>query len=75
MRTAGIDLAAQDSNTALCFVNWSGGAAHVETPRVDVGDAELLAALAGADAAGIDAPFGWPDPFAGAMAQRPLSCH
>lgn len=61
MRTLGIDLAAQDANTAVCAVDWGEGGARIDTPVVGVADSDLLEAIARADAVGIDAPFGWPD--------------
>ena len=69
MRTLGIDLAAQDANTALCAVEWDEDGVDVAPPVVGVDDAALLEAIASADATGIDAPFGWPDPFVAAVAE------
>ena len=66
MLTLGIDLASQARNTAACLIAWE------ERPRVRVlecgwDDGRLLAAIARADKVGIDAPFGWPEPFVQAL--------
>ncbi len=63
MRSLGIDLAAQPQNTAYCAVQWYADMALVETPKRGADDASLLDAMVGADWTGIDAPFGWPEPF------------
>lgn len=68
MRSLGIDLAAQAKNTAYCTIEWSSGRALVGTPARGVDDDELLAAMQAADWTGIDAPFGWPEPFTVALA-------
>jgi predicted nuclease with RNAse H fold len=68
LKTVGIDLATQDKDTALCVVHWSGGRADVEAPTVGHNDDELLDALDDCDRAGVDAPFGWPQAFADAVA-------
>jgi hypothetical protein len=68
MRTAGVDLAAQDKNTAACVVDWASGGPRVESPRVGLDDDALLDVICDSDRAGIDAPFGWPQAFADAVA-------
>ncbi len=80
MITLGIDLAAEPARTGVCRVRWSGGAAEVIEARGDTpatrpaADAppldndELLRLIAGSDATGIDAPFGWPVRFTAALA-------
>jgi hypothetical protein len=68
MRTAGVDLAAQDKNTAVCVVEWGRGGPEVELPRVGLDDDALLDVICDSDRAGIDAPFGWPQAFADAVA-------
>ena len=68
MRTAGVDLAAQDKNTAVCVVEWGSGGPRVELPRVGLDDDALLDVICDSDRAGIDAPFGWPQAFADAVA-------
>ncbi len=67
--TLGIDLAAQDKNTAACLLSWSNGAATVTDVRDGsrCGDEALLTLIAtvvrDGGTVGIDAPFGWPDAF------------
>ena len=63
MLTLGIDLAAQAAKTAACRIAWTREGATVETLQLGADDAGILALAAGADAVGIDAPFGWPRPF------------
>lgn len=50
------------------MLRWDDGKAVVEDLRVGADDEALLAALATADKAGIDAPFGWPDAFTAFLA-------
>ncbi|WP_396908867.1 DUF429 domain-containing protein [Mycolicibacterium sp.] len=74
MRTVGVDLASQPAKTAICTIEWAGGAANVEALGLGrlngriLDDRELLAAMRLADKAAIDAPFGWPAPFIRAVA-------
>lgn len=68
MRTAGVDLAAQDKNTAVCVVEWGSGGPRVVLPRVGLDDDALLDVICDSARAGIDAPFGWPQAFADAVA-------
>jgi predicted nuclease with RNAse H fold len=68
MKTLGIDLASQPSNTASCLLEW-----HELIPRVvkiepRCTDALLDSLAAEADAVGVDAPFGWPESFREAVA-------
>ncbi|MEV6841992.1 DUF429 domain-containing protein [Actinoplanes sp. NPDC051411] len=63
MLTLGVDLAAADERTALAVVEWRAGAAEVRRLQLGVSDDEIVAAVAEADHAGIDAPFGWPVSF------------
>ena len=62
MLTAGIDLAAEDTNTAVAWIRWTATGAILEKLIVGAGDDDLLRAAA-ADKAGIDCPLGWPEPF------------
>ena len=76
--TLGIDLASKPANTALCVVAWSRDRAEIRSLARGTHGGEKLtdAVLVGAvsDGAsrpvkvGIDAPFGWPEPFAHAVA-------
>jgi predicted nuclease with RNAse H fold len=61
MRTLGVDLAAQDRDTAVCAIEWTAAGVEVEPPWVGVGDDALVEAMVAADWVGVDAPFGWPD--------------
>lgn len=67
--TLGIDLAAQDKNTAACRMTWSQGVGTVDKVYGgnDCSDDELLdlivSVVRAGGTVGIDAPFGWPDAF------------
>jgi predicted nuclease with RNAse H fold len=64
VRTLGIDLAAQNAGTAACAIEWDDGRAVVGTPELGGkrdGLDWLVELARGADATGIDAPFGFPD--------------
>ncbi|MFJ6154545.1 DUF429 domain-containing protein [Micromonospora profundi] len=63
MLTAGIDLAAEDTNTALAWIRWTATGAVLEELTVGVGDDQILRAVSVADKVGIDCPLGWPEPF------------
>lgn len=63
MRTVGVDLAAEPTNTAVAIVDWSGGTATVVSVRVGQDDDHVLAAISEATRVGLDCPLGWPDPF------------
>jgi predicted nuclease with RNAse H fold len=67
VRTLGIDLAAQPANTSACTIEWGPGRPVVSDLGSGLDDEALLDAIARADKAGIDAPFGWPDDFVDAM--------
>jgi predicted nuclease with RNAse H fold len=69
MRTAGIDLAVQPRDTAICTVTWSAGCAEVEW--VDGGDDDAALAVIADDTidiVGVDVPLGWPRGFGEAVA-------
>lgn len=59
MRTLGVDLAAQPSNTSAAILD--GTRLSELTSTAD--DDTILEMAAGCEAVGIDAPLGWPDPF------------
>lgn len=63
MLTVGIDLAAEDTNTAVARIRWTEVAAYVEDVRVGAADDVLVKMVSTSDKAGIDCPFGWPSPF------------
>jgi predicted nuclease with RNAse H fold len=70
VRTVGVDLATQPNKTAVATIDWTDGLARVTRLSTFGSDAVILAALRSADAAGIDAPFGWPDEFADFISQH-----
>lgn len=67
VRTLGIDLAAQPTNTSACAIDWGAGTPVVSGLASGLDDNALLEAIQGADKVGIDAPFGWPDDFVKAV--------
>lgn len=63
MLTVGVDLAAEPAKTAVAWIDWSPEGASVRRLTLGADDAVVLEALRDADKAGIDCPFGWPEPF------------
>ncbi|WBB76611.1 DUF429 domain-containing protein [Micromonospora sp. WMMD1128] len=63
MLTAGIDLAAEDANTAMAWIRWTATGAVLEELTIGAGDDQLLRAASATDKVGIDCPLGWPEPF------------
>lgn len=63
MLTVGIDFAAQPANTAIACIVWEPGRAIVQSLTKPADDATILHRIDGAEAVGIDVPFGWPDAF------------
>lgn len=63
MLTAGIDLAAEDSSTAVAWIRWTAKGGMLENLIVGADDTELLHTVSTADKVGIDCPLGWPVPF------------
>lgn len=63
MRTAGVDLAAESTRTALAVVEWGGTDAALTQLSVGVSDDAVVDASGGVDKIGIDCAFGWPDEF------------
>jgi predicted nuclease with RNAse H fold len=61
--TVGVDLAAQPAKTAVAVIAWADGRACVESLAMKATDEQVLEAIDGAEVAGIDAPFGWPEDF------------
>lgn len=70
MRTLGIDLAAADSNTGLCSIDWTPQGPSLLHLAGQATNAEILEQARGATCVGIDAPFGWPEAFV-----RSLTAH
>ena len=56
VRVVGVDLAAEPVRAAVAVLGWDDGKAVVEDLRIGADDQAMLAALAAADRAGIDAP-------------------
>lgn len=75
--TAGVDLASQPQNTAVCVINWGQGYAEVAGLSSGyfygelLNDATLLEIMKTVDKVAVDAPFGWPEPFARAINSEP----
>lgn len=71
MLTLGIDLASQDANTAACLIEWKDGAVTLRELLDRGSDDELIERMRlvrdAGGCIGIDAPFGWPEPFLAAM--------
>jgi predicted nuclease with RNAse H fold len=63
MLTVGVDLAAEPERTAVARIEWHHGRAVVRDVTLGAGDSVIVAAVAGAQKAGIDCPLGWPDAF------------
>lgn len=59
VRVAGVDLSAEPVRTAVAVLEWDDGKAVAEELHAGADDEGVPAALATADKAGIDAPFGW----------------
>ena len=68
INTLGIDMASRPKTTAACTVTWKTGRAIASPPIVNCDDEKLDELITGADAVGIDAPFGWPAEFTKAVA-------
>ena len=66
-RTFGVDLAAQREKTAGCVLAWDGTGVSVEFLGLGLDDPDIVRRAADADVTAIDAPFGWPRPFADAL--------
>lgn len=63
MITVGVDLAAQPANTVVATLVWGDGQATVKTLTQPGTDTAIVEAVLASDAAGIDAPFGWPEAY------------
>lgn len=72
MRTLGIDLATVARKTAVCRIDWPDGAARPTVSLLQVGvvDDDIVAMAADVDVVAIDAPFGWPRPWAAAVGKH-----
>lgn len=63
LRTAGLDLASQDKQSALAQISWSDGAAVLEGVWLGVGNDAIVAVAQDVRLLGIDCPVGWPRAF------------
>ncbi|WP_409485402.1 DUF429 domain-containing protein [Arsenicicoccus dermatophilus] len=63
MLTVGLDLASAPPKTAVAAIRWEAGGARLERLQLGVDDDTAVTALASADKAGVDVPFGWPAAF------------
>jgi len=63
MKTVGIDLAARASKTAVATIEWSAGDARVLELVMPATDDDIATRVISSDAAGLDAPLGWPTAF------------
>lgn len=70
MRTAGVDLAAENKGTALAVIEWTDREARLEQLTLDVDDDRITEAAAGVAKIGIDCAFGWPDEFVAFVADH-----
>ncbi|THJ67980.1 DUF429 domain-containing protein [Arthrobacter echini] len=62
MLTAGVDLAAESTGTALAVLDWSGAEVNAQV-HLGTSDAEIAATAPKVATLGIDCAFGWPDDF------------
>jgi hypothetical protein len=67
--TLGIDLASRAERTAACVIEWTAASARVLEVACGQDDDALIKRIAGADKAGLDVPFGWPQAFVDAVAR------
>lgn len=67
MVTLGVDLASQPKKTGTCVIRWDSTRARVESLSTGANDSDLRKLFTRADKTGIDAPFGWPQPFVRAI--------
>jgi predicted nuclease with RNAse H fold len=63
VHTLGVDLASREETTAACLLRWHADAVEIAELCPGVSDATIVSLAGGADAVGIDAPFGWPFGF------------
>lgn len=70
MRTAGVDLAAESTRTALAIIEWSPERARLRQLSLNVTDSEITDAVADVTKLGVDCAFGWPDEFVAFIADH-----
>ncbi|MEA2171115.1 MAG: hypothetical protein QOF76_4415 [Solirubrobacteraceae bacterium] len=71
--TAGIDLSASPRTTAICRIKWDGAVARAEFASAHGTDERIAETIRSAERTGIDAPFGWPQPFVAAVTAHAVS--
>ena len=67
MLTAGIDLASQSRDTALCVIDWSSTPAKIVRFETNVDDDAITSVVDSVDKVGVDVPLGWPIAFVEAI--------
>lgn len=72
MRCAGVDLAAELRNTAVCVLEMHGDYLNVVDLSVGVADETILHVIENVQHTGVDVPVGWPAPFASFIADHAL---
>jgi predicted nuclease with RNAse H fold len=65
-----VDLSAEERKSAVAWLDFTATGATVENLLVGAEDDQIIEAISGADKAGIDCPFGWPDRFVAFIAQH-----
>lgn len=60
---AGIDLAAEAERTAMAVLEPAGDRLRIRELVLGVGDGEIVGVARESTCAGVDVPFGWPEPF------------
>ncbi|KTR86109.1 DUF429 domain-containing protein [Leucobacter chromiiresistens] len=63
MLTAGVDLAAERTGTALAVIEWGDARAVLRHLQLGVDDAQIVETMPRVAQLGIDCAFGWPDEF------------
>ena len=74
VNTLGVDLASAAERTATCVIEWADGRASIRQLAVGADDDAIISLAGGADAVGIDAPFGWPVPFSELLSGKSQPC-
>ncbi|MCS5497781.1 DUF429 domain-containing protein [Cnuibacter physcomitrellae] len=72
MLTAGVDLAAEQTKTALAVVEWTSSRGALTDLRLGVDDDAIVSVARSVEKLGIDCAFGWPDEFVRFVASHSL---
>lgn len=70
MTFAGIDLSSDPRRTGVAVLDDDGSRISVRSVRVGADDGDVSAVVRTAHAAGVDVPFGWPEPFVALLAAQ-----